>query len=717
MAFTQSQLVDLLFKKTINFVSDTKPAGVPSANEFYNEPYASFPFVQLSQIWSQSDQIPTSATSSPVTQLVKIQLSPVIGAVSGGIQYSFYDPTRTLVDIIPPVINNTYALHLYKADGVTELSTLNNGGYGDMFFDTSSGVLTFYTPSAISLGGSPWIQAYKYVGKKGVVPNLFGLTYSGTTMSISPSIAGSGLTYSNGSLSTLLSVTPGSGLTNSGNTFSVSLNPLHGLTFSSGLISVSIGSGLSFDSSGNIITSTVALTTGNGLTSSGSTMSVLLDLSSSLTFSGSNLSISSKISGTGLGFSNGTLYNISIPVSSNGLTNSGNTFSIQLQPVSGLTVSSNGLSILLGSGLTFSGNQVSSINMINGSNGIILTGNTFSAVTQQNSGLTVSSNGISIVLGSGLTAVGGIISTLVNTAPGIGLTNSGNTFSVQLQSNSGLTVSSNGLGINPSLSGNGLTYSNGVLSTLVNITPGNGLTSNGNTFSVQLQSNSGLTVSSNGLGINPLLAGNGLTYSNGVLNNTNYVLSGLTNQISYYVGIGSTISGTNSINNIYFQNGNAFGANALIGTKDNYQLQLISNNTSRMIITTSGNVIIGTSSDLGSLLQVAGTLSTSGMIMTNVQVTGTSSTYSLLVLNNTTNNVEYVGSYVGSPISMYASTFTFTSGVLQTFTHSLSSPDFIIQMYDSLSGDEVMAAYSGRTYNKVDITVFDNVTARIIIIG
>jgi hypothetical protein len=717
MAFTQSQLVDLLFKKTINFVSNTKPAGVPAANEFYNEPYSSFPFVQSNQIWIQSDQIPTIASTSSVTQMVKVQLSPVTGAVSSGVQYSFYDPTGTLVDIIPPVINSTYALHLYKGDGVTELSTLNNGGYGDMFFDTSSGVLTFYTPSSISLGGNPWIQAYKYVGKKGVIPNLSGLTYSGGTMSIASNLAGSGLTYSNGVLNTLQFVSAGNGLTSSGNTFSASLKQMGGLTFSSGRLSVSIGSGLSVDSNGNLIASGVSFTTGDGLSSGGGTLSVVLDTSSSLTFSSGNISIYSRIAGTGLGFNNGIIYNSAIPISGVGLTNSGNTFSVSIVPNSGLTVSSNGVGLMIGSGLTVSGGLLSTqVNTVAG-DGLTASGNTFSVLLNINSGLTFSSSGLSISVGGGMTVSGGQLSLINIPSAGLGLTLSGGTFSTQLQTNSGLTLSLSGIAINPSIAGSGLTYSNGVLSTLITAIAGNGLTANGNTFSVLLNINSGLTVSSQGVSINPNLAGTGLTYSGGVLNSTSYALSGLTNQIAYYVGTGSVLSGTSSISNIYFQGGNSFGANAIFGTKDNYQIQLVTNNTQRLLVATSGNVIIGTNSDLGSLLQINGTVSSLGMKLTNAQITGTSSTYSLLVLNSSTNNVEIAGSYIGSPINMYASTFTFVSGVMQTFTHSLSSSDFIIQMYDSSSGDEVMAAYSGRTMNKVDITAFDSVTARIIIIG
>jgi hypothetical protein len=66
---------------------------------------------------------------------------------------------------------------------------------------------------------------------------------------------------------------------------------------------------------------------------------------------------------------------------------------------------------------------------------------------------------------------------------------------------------------------------------------------------------------------------------------------------------------------------------------------------------------------------------------------------------------------------MYGSTYTFTPAVAHTFTHNLNSTDFIIQMYDTTTGDEVMAQYSNRTINTVDITVFDVVTARIVIIG
>lgn len=63
----------------------------------------------------------------------------------------------------------------------------------------------------------------------------------------------------------------------------------------------------------------------------------------------------------------------------------------------------------------------------------------------------------------------------------------------------------------------------------------------------------------------------------------------------------STASFLNSATNAFIQNGNSFGATALLGTNDNQSLALETSGSTRMFISSSGNVGIGTSAPTASL--------------------------------------------------------------------------------------------------------------------
>jgi hypothetical protein len=949
MAYTQSSLVNVLFKKFI-----TGKAQTSDALAYYSEPYNSRSNVFYNDIWLQSDQIPTTAaTVSGVTTFVSVTMSYYVNSSNSG---GYYDSTGVLRDIIPFNYGDgsSYAYQIFRNDGTTSIPL----GQCDWLLDPNSGVLTFYTGAVggtVNNGVSniatpaapPVVKAWKYVGLKSVIPNLYGLTYSGGTMSISPSLFGTGLTYSGGVLST-----------------------------------------------------TITAVAGNGLTSSGNTFSVLLQSNSGLTVSSSGLALNPSLIGTGLTYSGGVLSTTITAVAGNGLTSSGNTFSVLLTPSnSGLTVSNVGLAIKYGSGLAIdgSGNLISSGTSFNIGNGLATigsgTGTTISVALDYGSFLTFSGASISVsskIAGTGLSYSNGVLNSLYSSGFGLTLSNS-YVYSVLLQSNSGLTVSSSGLGLNPTSIGSGLTFSSGVLSNTAISTAGVGLTFSGNTHSVLLQTNSGLTVSSSGLGI---LFGSGLTFSGGLsiatssvyvqggnsfgatatlgtndnyniqvvaggnkiiqfgtssitlqspINNNIYSLLSfssssiyLTKTSPYYIS--ATYSGgysfvylpdtstlqlgqsfyifnTNNITTIYtftgaqllfisggnpsaiftcvntgtnstdawqvnynpsnngdvtvatntnkitsnnfysmysntsgmsFYSGNtisvknifkfnfnagtgilnptsstyyfiqtngSFGPTSGSSSYNELTLSTSFGSTSsalgssapvrgiyitpsfsnsyvwdyRSIETTQGKVVFNdsisaTGSSIGSLLTlnqtwnttgtasifvvnatefvsginsklldlqknsvsqysvdkngnvnmsgnlvvgvtasprtvtVSGTLSTANFVLTGAPST-TAATYSYLVRNNATNNVELSGVYSGPPLQMYASTYTFTPSVPNTFTHSLSSSDFIIQMYDISTGDEVMAQYSNRTTNTIDITVFDNITARIVIIG
>lgn len=798
MAFTQSQLVDLLFKKTINFVSNTKPAGVPAANEFYNEGFSSFPLVQTSQIWLQSDQIPTTAaTVSGITQLVKVQLTPVTGAVSSGVTYSFYDASGTLIDIIPPSINSTYALKLFKGDGTTELSTLNNGGYGDMFFDTSSSVLTFFTPSAISLSGNPWVQAWKYVGKKGPIPNLQGITYSSGTMSL---VIGSGLTFSGGSLvATTQNPNVGNGLTSQGTTFSVLLQGNSGLTVSNLGLSINpnaIGTGLTFTSGVlSTVISSVIVGAGDGLTSSGNTFSIQLQSNSGLTISSSGIAVNPSIAGSGLLYNNGVLSASGVSFNiGNGLTSVSGTLSVIVDNASSLTFSSGNLSIsgrIAGTSLTFS-NGILNVSLPYGvnsaptnsiafystsgtisgtfsvSNIFLQGGNSFGSTalfgTNDNNnlqletngsvkmqigtsgnvtiGTTVESNGYQLrVVGS--VSVGGylVMTQSSSTNPAITI---GSVFGLTAQSqrvfigvsdntthgsNTGfVSFGSSFIGTNPNIQSDGTTLyilnPNSTPNIAVYRTPTASATIMGagiRQFSSDVfrftfdQSQGQLTATQ---GTQTIINGFYNVNSDSVFGPTSgtarfmvYGANGNINQTGSASGVVSLISdnsltiGTNSL--AYYR---AFEATKSGG----YGFYQTSTSTKNFF---GGRSSFGSTTDDGtSIVQVYGTISTTGLKITNPK-SSSAATYSYLIWNGTTNNVELSEVISGTPIMMYSTTHSFSGSVTQTFTHSLSSTDFIIQMYDTSSGDEVMAQYSNRTYSTIDITVFESVTAKIVIIG
>lgn len=159
-----------------------------------------------------------------------------------------------------------------------------------------------------------------------------------------------------------------------------------------------------------------------------------------------------------------------------------------------------------------------------------------------------------------------------------GLTSSGSGLGIKLSPNNGLTLSNTGLSLLPSIANSGLTYSGGSFSVTVSggggtVSAGNGITASSGVYSIYLNNNSGLTFSAGKIQLNYNLFNSGLTYSGGSVSVTSIAASivGKQNYIPYY---GTTISLTSS-----------------------------------SIYQTSGNILIGTTSNVGSLLYVNGTFS------------------------------------------------------------------------------------------------------------
>jgi hypothetical protein len=393
MAFTSSTLVDIIFKKFI-----TSQSTVDNSKQYFEEPYSSRNNVIPSDFWLQADQLPNTAVdTNGLLQQVTVTLT-----YSAGTKGGFYDSTGTLVDIVPFNYGDktSYNYQIFRNNGSTSIAL----GECDWLFDNNAGVLTFYTgavngtvtnPQTSTVIATPSlppvVKAWKYIGKKGVIPNLLGLTYSSGTMSIN---IGAGLTFSSGQLALVSgSLAAGTGLTLSGNTFSVVINT-NGLTFSSGQLGLNIGSGLTYSS--GILQTVINVSSGNGLTNSGNTFSLLLQSNSGLTVSSSGISLASNINGIGLTFTNGQLSLTNPIYFTNGITNSGNTYSVNINS-NGLTFSSGQVSLNIGTGLTFSSNTLQSINLTKSGSGLTNSGNTFSILLDSNPGLTVSSNGLKVI--------------------------------------------------------------------------------------------------------------------------------------------------------------------------------------------------------------------------------------------------------------------------------------------------------------------------------
>ena len=239
MALTQSQITSRLFKKSIGRAETTTDF------QYSNEPINGRPSVFSDQIWSQSNLIPNDADPSLEAGAPTIGSSYSVGVVkyynkltlstfitTGNQNVSFY--SDDLKDSIPFTFGNgSYTPLVYKSDGVTEIPF----GLYDHLIDSEAGVLTFYSTSVngvslssygVNVSNPPIISFYKYIGEKGVS------TTSGSMIGVT---AGNGLSGGGTSSYITLDVNVSNGLIINGD--NIEIDPLaagSGLTFSSGSI-------------------------------------------------------------------------------------------------------------------------------------------------------------------------------------------------------------------------------------------------------------------------------------------------------------------------------------------------------------------------------------------------------------------------------------------------------------------------------------------------
>ena len=293
----------------------------------------------------------------------------------------------------------------------------------------------------------------------------------------------------------------------------------NGLTAYNGLLSItSSNAGLT------VSTNAIALQLGSSNDGSLSIQSDGLDLN--------RATLGSNLAGTGLTSNAGS---ISINTS-NGITIIGN--SVQLNQTvagSGLTFSSGAINHLLAKGVTFSGNYLFAdastiLTTVNLPNSGIATSSTIQSALTSIDTLLSNTNIVSKIKGNGLTAYNGLLSI---TSSNAGLTVSSNAISLQLgSSNDGsLSIQSDGLSLNRLTLGSNLA--------------GNGLTSSAGSISVN--TSNGIIITSNSVQLNQTVAGNGLTFSSGIIN----ILSskGVTFSNDYLFADASTILTTANLPN------------------------------------------------------------------------------------------------------------------------------------------------------------------------
>jgi hypothetical protein len=479
MALSSSQIASRLFKKSVG-------AGETLVTrQFFEEPKLGKDLVFTSQIWSQSDLIPTTSPSlAPGASAGVVQYfqKETLSHVSGSTNLSYY--SDNLIDSIPfNFSDGTYNYTLYKNDGTTVIAF----GEGDWLVDNTSGLLTFYgtLPSSVSDALPPKISFYKYVGTKGFGSGSGVGTILGVT-------AGDGLSGGGTAGYLTLDVNLGidSGLTFSGDDIILDTNIAgNGLDFSSGILSVNTSE----------ITSTLA---GSGLTSNGATLDI--NVNNGIIINGDNVEIDPLSAGSGLTFSSGVF---DINVNSDSLEITNDTLRLKDTITGDRTFQD---SVTINGNLTVNGttSYIYTENLVVEDNLITLNA-TVSGTPILNAGIEVNRgnetnasliwNESTDLWSAGLS--GSEVSILLNS--GTGLSKNGSTVSLDFNSITGTGLTQNGSVMSIDTNGFGSSLA------------GDGLSSNGGTLSVNVST--GLTISSDYI----LLDNTGVTA--GVYGSSGYV--------------------------------------------------------------------------------------------------------------------------------------------------------------------------------------------------
>ena len=235
MAISDSQKVDLLFKKLFGVTKTDLPANKSPSNESVASPTLN----RSDTIWLQSNSIPVTAQSvSGVVQSYQTTAKIQCTADTTSTPVSGVYPTWNtgLTDWIPPEFGASYFVKVYAdSSGVsdpsvtgTQLSDSGIAGVGEWNFDYQSGVLNFIggtIPAALTSSNVVYVMGYRYVGAKGLnnLSNVGNLTIANTTISTNQTNGNITLTPTGSGLVQINST--GAFLIPTGNTSQTPVNP------------------------------------------------------------------------------------------------------------------------------------------------------------------------------------------------------------------------------------------------------------------------------------------------------------------------------------------------------------------------------------------------------------------------------------------------------------------------------------------------------------
>lgn len=146
---------DLLFKKVATGKSTSDPD-----KPYFEEPVNGRSFVDLSQIWAQSDQIPNVAAEVPGVVL-KIVKQSLIGITGYDLSFWFGSKKSIIPFNFGDGISYVYSLETQAGDPIFS-------GTNEWYLDPDTGVLTFLAGlgglPGISHANPPVITCYEYIG-------------------------------------------------------------------------------------------------------------------------------------------------------------------------------------------------------------------------------------------------------------------------------------------------------------------------------------------------------------------------------------------------------------------------------------------------------------------------------------------------------------------------------------------------------------------------
>ena len=193
MAISNDQKIDYLFKKVGFGRAKTDTNANKSA---VNEATSSALFVQGTNVWGESNLIPTTIPGSTSGVVNVRPTSAPVETTNDGTASTNRTWKTGLIDWIPPEVGATYLIKVYvhtsgdagnAASAGTQVFPAGSGNNDEWFFDYPSGTLNFIgtnLPNGVSFSGkSVYISGAYYTGIKGVAGPGTATTFTSLAVS------------------------------------------------------------------------------------------------------------------------------------------------------------------------------------------------------------------------------------------------------------------------------------------------------------------------------------------------------------------------------------------------------------------------------------------------------------------------------------------------------------------------------------------------------